>query len=536
MKPTVSLRLSLLLALAACFAVVSALQLAARYFIELPQLRAVEYVNDVRAVARVKRSLALEMSRKEDLATDNGQWRDSYDFMQLDQESSEFADFVTREYGYKETIHVVPRVNGHVFYRPDGQIFFESNFDLATGTTDAALGLPLDRFLPGVREGYGAVDSGFVDSPLGPVLFAITGVTDDDATLPPNGYLLVWRKVDDLFVDELIGPTGVELEYLPAESAHPLVKAIREQPQGVLPRGDSNHIAWLIEDVEGRALAVVSQETPPRAFYDGLFSTASVVGLSSSVLMLIVLALFVSRRVISPIVELSAFAEVVAKSDDFSQRLHTEREDEIGTVARRFDQLLDKAEEQEALLRSENADLEAQAEHDPLTGIQNRRAFDRALNRDWSLAMRNHRPLTCIMIDVDFFKRYNDHYGHQAGDTALQAVAASLQDCLKRATDCISRYGGEEFIVLLVDTENAHGLKIAERMVKSIETLAIPHEHSDCAKTLTVSAGVATITPLRGLVADTLMKLADQALYQAKKNGRNRVANSRVALRQVGTV
>jgi len=159
---------------------------------------------------------------------------------------------------------------------------------------------------------------------------------------------------------------------------------------------------------------------------------------------------------------------------------------------------------------------------DGLTSIANRREFDKILDVEWRRAMRSSTPLSIIMIDIDYFKHYNDLYGHLVGDTCLQKLARTLNDSLKRAGNFIARYGGEEFAAILPNTENRDALFIAESLRKNIENLNIEHKDSMVSDNVTISLGVATTIPDMNKPFD-LMDSADKALYQAKKEGRNRV-------------
>ncbi len=157
---------------------------------------------------------------------------------------------------------------------------------------------------------------------------------------------------------------------------------------------------------------------------------------------------------------------------------------------------------------------------DSLTGVSNRRAFDEALDAEIRRAARSGHPVTLVMADVDYFKRYNDHYGHQSGDECLRRVAASMGGELRRAGDFIARYGGEEFVVILPDSSLSAGLAVAEKLRRSVENLKIPHDKHPGGKRVTISLGVAA-----GRVsqndAKALVAMADEALYRAKGAGRN---------------
>lgn len=159
---------------------------------------------------------------------------------------------------------------------------------------------------------------------------------------------------------------------------------------------------------------------------------------------------------------------------------------------------------------------------DGLTSLYNRRFFDRQLDLEWARYTRNGTAISLVILDVDHFKRYNDTYGHQAGDDCLRAVARQIKTCLKRSTDILARYGGEEFVCLLPETDHEHAMLLAGEIVQSVRLLAIPHGSSDAAKIVTVSAGVATGARPYGKVSD-LLEFADRQLYQAKHDGRDRV-------------
>jgi diguanylate cyclase (GGDEF)-like protein len=159
---------------------------------------------------------------------------------------------------------------------------------------------------------------------------------------------------------------------------------------------------------------------------------------------------------------------------------------------------------------------------DGLTGIANRRCLDARLAQAWQQCLRERKPITLLFADIDAFKAYNDHYGHQAGDEALKAVAATIAGFGRRPLDMAARFGGEEFALVLCDTSAAPALKTAGNIIEAVRGLGITHARSDVAPVLTVSVGVACLVPAESRGCDRLLRLADQALYVAKKRGRNR--------------
>ena len=168
----------------------------------------------------------------------------------------------------------------------------------------------------------------------------------------------------------------------------------------------------------------------------------------------------------------------------------------------------------------ENLHLHNLALTDGLTGVPNRRYFDEMLDKEWQRCKRSQLPLSLIFIDVDFFKRYNDFYGHTQGDVCLKAIAAILMENLKRPGDLVARYGGEEFTCLLPETNLLGATQKAKELELAVRALAIPHEKSDAVPIVTISLGVATVSQVVGDDASTLVNAADQLLYDAKVDGR----------------
>lgn len=166
--------------------------------------------------------------------------------------------------------------------------------------------------------------------------------------------------------------------------------------------------------------------------------------------------------------------------------------------------------------------LENLVGRDSLTEIYNRRRFDEILTKEWGRAIRSNKPLSLIMIDVDYFKKYNDHYGHASGDVILKTVAKTIFDTLRRPADVVARYGGEEFVVILPETNIDGGKIIGEKIRAAVASLNIPHEKSEIADFISISLGGATISD-NDLDENLLLKSADDMLYQAKGLGRNQL-------------
>lgn len=167
--------------------------------------------------------------------------------------------------------------------------------------------------------------------------------------------------------------------------------------------------------------------------------------------------------------------------------------------------------------------LEQLATLDGLTQIPNRRKFDEILKHEWLRARRSQKPLSVIFMDVDFFKHFNDFFGHSVGDQCLSVIARTLKESLKRQSDFVARYGGEEFIAILPETDASAAFIIAESIRLNVENLKLPHTPTKDFKSVTLSLGLATVVPTEGIEANDLVKAADKAVYEAKNNGRNQV-------------
>jgi len=175
-------------------------------------------------------------------------------------------------------------------------------------------------------------------------------------------------------------------------------------------------------------------------------------------------------------------------------------------------------------LKANNDRLATAARTDVLTGLANRRAFDEFLSQSWVRAQTEGLPLAMLMVDVDHFKAYNDRHGHQAGDRCLQAVAEAIGHGLRRPVDLLARWGGEEFAVLITDADAPAAGHVAQRVLEAVQACALPHGASSCAPVVTVSIGLACVRPDGQAQPSALIRLADERLYQAKSEGRNRAA------------
>ncbi len=186
----------------------------------------------------------------------------------------------------------------------------------------------------------------------------------------------------------------------------------------------------------------------------------------------------------------------------------------------------DRIEKLNKELEEKNEYLQKLSVIDSLTDLPNRRRFEEKLEEDWERCMRDDESLSIILMDIDNFKDYNDHYGHPAGDRCLKNVAGIMDNTVKRAIDTVARYGGEEFVAILPETELSGARKLAKEIRKKIETAGVEHKKSEASNVVTVSGGVATTIPKQEQDPWELVEIADQNLYRAKEQGRNQIVAS----------
>ncbi|HXG67974.1 MAG TPA: diguanylate cyclase [Blastocatellia bacterium] len=223
---------------------------------------------------------------------------------------------------------------------------------------------------------------------------------------------------------------------------------------------------------------------------------------------------------------LSALALLLIAAGGYRLRLRRRKTREK-EIIRLMEERLELLELRTHQLEQTNQDLQRLSYLDGLTGIANRRHFEEALDLEWRRACRVGMPLSLIMIDADFFKAFNDAYGHQRGDDCLVLLASTLRNALNRPGDMAARYGGEEFIIILPGTDAEGAAEMAETIRARVEEMGIAHAGSPADKVVTISLGVVTGYPTRGFSPAALIAAADEALYQAKEGGRNRVIISR---------
>jgi len=235
------------------------------------------------------------------------------------------------------------------------------------------------------------------------------------------------------------------------------------------------------------------------------------------------------RRIAQRTRELAEEAARRAQVEAELERVRAELEDRVRRRTQALEQRNNDLSRLRLALETANQRLKRLVAVDALTGIANRRHFDRALERELRRTRREQQPLSLVFLDLDEFKRFNDTYGHARGDDVLRSVARTLDETFRRGGDLVARYGGEEFAVLLPGVDGRRASLYAERLRRRIWRLNIPYGASQVSDRVTISGGVATATPTHSISASQLMLAADRALYRAKCIGKNRIVTGIVA-------
>jgi len=511
--------LPLILAVATGLLVLSlSAAVATRYWLVLPKLRELEAQTDRKDLRRVLLAIDGKKLQLATLAYTNAIGDGMYEFG-----AKPDANFFDSTFPLDTLINL--KIDIVALFDGDNRILKKHMIDESQQAfTDAPL--PLTALLPylidlsKVRPHAPIFDSGFVATDKGALLFAIASVMRSDTNSNANGNLLFATYFDQELLSEIEESAQVHFTFAAVSEAD---KAAPRIAADDVYRDDNDQLQWLLRDNRGNAVSKLILTLPPRSYDADLWALPVAVSFFVNLIGATVMLLLFQRALVRPLLGISNYLREVREGDDYAKRLDSQLHNELGELSRDIDALVQHVHVQQQQLQAQTSEMQALSFQDGLTGLANRRRFDQALTDSWARAQRSHSPLALIMLDVDYFKNYNDHYGHQQGDEALKQVATIIRRVAVRQSDTAARYGGEEFAILLPDTSEFSAQKIADRMQKELAALAIPHERSAISRQLTVSIGIAAIVPGATQSSRELVHHADSALYNAKGSGRNRI-------------
>jgi diguanylate cyclase (GGDEF)-like protein len=480
---------------------------------------------------RVENAIGIEIDSLTTLCREYSVWDETYAFMETG--DREFIDYnMPREWRRRVDLGLV------AFMKSDGAILWAARIadgDFVPGGADPAV---LERLAELVRRSAAdGLERQVIFGPgPAPLYAAIEPVVRSDGGGKPRGYLAFGKYLDQSRIAGLaeatrttIGLTGVS----PAPAEETATPSSPERDPGrrfaVVRTGNRISAALRVHRPDGDVVALeVSRNRDLWSAGQRLlwFVGLSVTGMN--VLSGIVLIALLKGLVVRPILLISRFLEGVIETEDFSRRLHLPRQDESGALAEDISGLLSHIESRSEELRRLNQELEKVANTDRLTGLPNRRMMETHMSREIRRLRRDSRGnehrghLSVLLCDVDFFKLYNDTYGHPAGDACLTAIGAAIQGCIHRAEDLACRYGGEEFLIVLPECGEEGARCVAERILEAVRSLELPHAASSVADRVTISVGGASCGIGDTFDQASLLEAADGALYRAKREGRNR--------------
>ncbi len=347
-----------------------------------------------------------------------------------------------------------------------------------------------------------------------PLLYAATSILCSHGDCYSNGSLLLARRLDQEFFADISETTQLHVRArAPRDATDTRLTELR--------RNRDDQLLWQLRDDEDTPLLELVVQLPPSEVNDKLTSVPLLVAFFTSMVGYGVVLWLVQRLLITPIRRFDQIMRQVRMQGDYGLRIDSDLKSELGDLGRHIDEVLAHVEAQRTQLEQQARHMQNLSYEDSLTELANRRRFDQAIADNWALAQRARKPLALIMLDVDFFKPFNDNYGHQRGDEVLKALGEIVRGVIVRQSDVAARYGGEEFAILLPDTSEEGAMRLAEQLRQAVKTAAIVHEHSPIGRLLSCSFGVAALVPTAQHGPRELVHRADKALYASKTRGRD---------------
>ncbi len=470
-----------------------------------------------RELSTLKLALDTEINFLKVINYDYSVWSDTYDFIQ--EYNQEFIDS-----NFNDGVFISLKIDGVFLYDLKLKTVFSKGFDFSE---KKSIDLPIFNLLrtPEKQKLSPVMEksaepfpySGFLSTEHGVVLFSATQVMHPKKIMKPVGVLVFVRKIRPSLIESLSKMSQLKLSFkeIKNESEAKGIKTLKGSLQG---EGFSNKRQRVIKDIHGNSLILIDikhdHSELPKLF--DLLTILTLLLLTSIPLMILVM---VNIYLVEPISKFTKVLNKMMETKQLNPIVQYSKVKEVRDLIKDFNHLI-------LTIKEQQINLEALTLLDGLTSIANRRAFDLFLDSAWSSMQRNKLPVAVLMCDIDFFKPYNDNLGHQAGDDALRRVAQALDQRISRSSDLVSRYGGEEFAVVLKETSIESMSQVMEIILDTVKDLQIRHPYSKVSNIVTISVGAAIFTDFSEIPTkkdkNDLLAAADKALYSAKNNGRNR--------------
>ena len=362
--------------------------------------------------------------------------------------------------------------------------------------------------------------SGIVNTALGPLVFSSYRVLKSDDSGDSPGSILIGRLIDKDMIKEVSKMVKMDFSAVPVQKGDS--GYLKQMELSKQYRDSSDRIEWYLLDVHENPVLKLTLQLDQRTLSNSILSVQMLSAIGALIFSWLIVIVILNRSLVRPILRIGQHLSQIRRSGDYSARINNSRKDEVGTLSYECDLLIDVIEQQNTIVEDQTQELRRLSYEDSLTLLANRRRLDQALSDSWNICRRDQKPISMLLLDIDFFKQYNDYYGHQLGDLALVTIGKLMPLSISRKSDLAARYGGEEFAFLLPDTDPAGAKLVAEKFQRKLREEAIPHLHSTVASVMTVSIGIATIPSIADDNPGQLIRNADRALYRAKDDGRNR--------------
>ncbi|WP_019030093.1 sensor domain-containing diguanylate cyclase [Colwellia piezophila] len=497
------------------------------HLIQLPQLYALESMSDKKDISRIKMAFTSKSKEFGVINYDNAVWNDTYHY--VNNKNSEFTEDnfvidVFKSLGLNG-INIFDKQAETVWHQAWDRTHWSpltfTPFDKPSNFVKKNILITDEQVSNNNNKPVSRVGFTYIDEKL--IIFAATSIFKANLEGKANGTLLFWRFFDEQILADLQQRSGIDFT---VEVIQPSIRnSVRLTSKNVFIqdsyRTENGLIFNVIPLTKGNGAIKFTYQAPIRQFSTSWLNQSTIITSILFLLTLLLLFIFFHYFIVSPILRADNIVSAIIKDNNFSIRFLSKRKDELGTLFNLIDRLLDDVESNEQQLISHNIRLQTISQTDSLTKIPNRRAFDSYMKKllDTSPSSLHAAILVC---DVDYFKKYNDCYGHAKGDKTLYTIAQALRKNLHEDTDFVARYGGEEFVIVLKNTDQKAAQSVANNLVKIIAELKISHQDSDIADNITISIGIHAFTIAGQEQHMPLFELADQALYQAKEQGRNR--------------
>ncbi len=490
-----------------------------RVFIEYPYDLATVKEHQKRELESLSKGLNLNLNNLEAIVTDWAHWTDTHNYVLSPKTNQRYL-----EENILDSTFETFDLSAIIYFNSHFDEVFSQGYSLDKGKMIPAsqlLDFPLDNVLRSrINPGQAWSSSGWLITEQGPAAYALEYITDSSEQAQPSGYLMFVQAITQAQVESLEDITRLKLSFKPTSLNDPETFGVVSLMTPELVEGFQLQRKRLLDDYTGTPIMLLTITHDP-------LTIPELIGWSEALILILLLAVpavlmfAIDKTLIRPLWRNSReISTMVDKKsiEELSQQLPVL---ELEQIRQAFNNIV-------RLVNSQQKDLQALSMTDGLTGIANRRAFDEGAMSIWHSVLRQGDPFLLAILDLDYFKYFNDTLGHPAGDEALKRIGFVLSQFCRRSSELCARIGGEEFAVVIAGEDQANAEQRIQHLRQSVEALAVQHPASPISDVLTCSIGALYIpqpgADYRNLSLSDLLSLVDKELYRAKQEGRNRAS------------